>query len=229
MNEQERQALYDEYEAYALSFARSRYRIPRHLAGVLSMDDVEQHARIGLYTASQKYDPEGLHRGRAFRTVATFAIQKEIRRALQLDTIEDQPTQPNIVLLPLSPLEPPSWLIEDRYKTQEMPSLEPSVEQQVIALVDDAQVSATLEAAMLLLTEKQRIIIERRYGLTGDGVCWTLEEVGKLFETGRNKSSVKRQQDRALNVLRRELTQSSDGVVELRSLFERRARQKRAA
>ncbi len=231
MNEQERQALYDNNEAYALAFARNRYRIPRHLAGVLSMDDVDQHARIGLWNATKRYDPDGLHRGRPFRTVATFAIQHEIRKALQLDALplEDQPTQP-MVTLSILPLEPPSWLVADEYRTRELPALS-TVEEQVIAAVDGAQVSATLEAALLLLTPKQRAIIERRYGLSGDGVCWTMEECGRLLSI--HKSNVCRQQQKALSTLRAHLLQSDEGMVTLRQLNERqqsgRARLKRAA
>ena len=184
------------------------------------MDDVDQHARIGLYTASQKYDPDGLHRGRAFRTVATFAIQKEIRRALHLDAIEDQPTQPNITILPISPVEPPSWLIEDRYQTRELAALGPSVEEQVVAVVDGAQVSATLEAALLLLTPKQRTIIERRYGLTADGAIWTQREVGQLL--GVTQQSVSKTQRKALAILRAHLGETRDGQLLLIDLEEKR-------
>src|SRR5690348_17653019 len=182
--------LYAQYEQEALRFAASRYQIPPHLRGMMTMDDLYQEARIGLMNASRRYDPNGLHRDRDFPTVMRFAIRHQLRKALQLDErpgadISEQPTQPlPLIAVNVSPLVPPTWLIEDRYQTRELPALGPSVEEQVMAAVDGAQISATLEAALLLLSERQRAIIERRYGLTGDGVCWTLEEVGRLL--GRN-------------------------------------------
>jgi len=194
--------------------------------------DIEQEGMIGLWNAMKRYDPEGLHRNRPFRTVAEFAITKQIIRAVygrerenQDDDIADQPTQP--LPLPVPPITAPAWM-QDRI-TRPLPVLDlsemtpdpaPSVEEQVMAAVDGAQISATLEAALLLLSERQRTIIERRYGLAGDGVPWTCEEVGKLL--GIHKSNICRQQQKALVTLRAHLGATRDGELVLIQLDEKR-------
>src|SRR5690349_9424842 len=143
--------------------------------------DIEQEGMIGLWNATKRYDPDGLHRGRPFRTVAEFAITKQIIRAVygreregqgvsevEEPDISEQPT----TVLP-RPIVAPAWMLGR--DTRPLPAIElsemtpdpaPSVEEQVMATVDGMQVSATLEAALLLLSERQRAIIERRYGLT---------------------------------------------------------------
>ena len=195
--------------------------------------DIEQEGMIGLWNATKRYDPDGLHRNYPFPTVASFAIKTQIRKALRAATgaevpeveepdISEQPT----IVLPL-PIRAPAWMLGR--DTQPLPALElsemtpdpaPSVEEQVIAVVDGAQVSATLEAALLLLSEHQRAIIVRRYGLSGDGACWTLEEIGQLL--GRHRSNIYRQQVKALATLRAHLGATRDGELVLIQLDERR-------
>ena len=187
-----------------------------------TLEDKMQEGQIGLLRAIDRYDPDGLHQGRAFRTVASFAIRKQIARAMGAD-IAAQDTIPMSLIIP-NGVSNPGWL-NSREITRELPALEPSVEEQVMATVDGAQVSNTLEAALLLLSEHQRTIIERRYGLGGDGICWTLAEVGQLL--GRDKSNVLRQQRKALAILRQHLLQQDDGIVVLRALNERQRQQRK--
>ena len=144
--------------------------------------DIEQEGMIGLWNATKRYDPDGLHRDYPFPTVASFAIKTQIRKALRMATgmeppeveepapapdIADQPTMP--LPLPITPIRAPAWM-QDRI-TRPLPALSPieltemtpdpapSVEEQVAARLDGLQVSATLEAALLLLSERQRTII----------------------------------------------------------------------
>ena len=190
-----------------------------------SVEDIEQEGIIGLMRAIDRYDPDGLHRGVRFRTVADFAIRVQLRKELQLD-ITEQPTMPMIALHPLTPitaLTPPAWL-QDRI-TQELealPSAEPSVEEQVVAAVDGAQLSATLEAALLLLPERQRVIIERRFGLSGDSIPWTQSEVARFL--GVTQQAVSKAQHKALVTLRRHLSSSRDGELVLTQLDTQRSR-----
>jgi len=147
--------------------------------------------------------------------------------------IADQPTMP--LPLPITPIRAPAWM-QDRI-TRPLPALSPieltemtpdpapSVEEQVIAVVDGLQVSATLEAALLLLSEHQRAIIVRRFGLAGDGACWTLEEIGQLL--GRHRSNIYRQQVKALATLRAHLSATRDGELVLIQLDARRSRRAR--
>lgn len=192
--------------------------------------DIEQEGMIGLLNASRRYDPDGLHRNYPFPTVAAFAIKTQIRKALRLETgstpdeidIADQPTMP-------LPIRAPAWMLGRDTQPLlvvplETPDPAPSVEEQVMAAVDGAQVSATLEAALLLLSARQRTIIERRYGLSGDGVPWTCAEVGRLL--GIHKSNICRQQQKALAVLRAHLSESRDGQIVLHR-FEEKRRQRR--
>jgi RNA polymerase sigma factor (sigma-70 family) len=220
---QRREHLILAYRALVKSVTR-RYHAQGFARG-WTVEDIEQEGIIGLMNAIDRYDPDGLHRGIRFRTVADFAIRLQLRKALQID-ISEQPTMP----LPLGAMNPhvnpmitPVWL-QDRI-TQELealPSHEPSVEEQVVAAVDGAQLSATLEAALLLLPERQRVIIERRYGLLGDQQCWTCEEVGRLL--GIHKSNVCRAQQKALGTLRRHLGATQDGALILMRLDEKRSR-----
>lgn len=203
--------------------------------------DIEQEGYIGLMNAMRRYDPDGLHRNYARETVYTFGIKTAIRKALRAelgsvpDEIEtpDISDQPTIVLAPASVVTP-AWLNSRNTRPLlvvplEYPDPAPSVEEQVTAAVDGAQISATLEAALLLLSARQRTIIERRYGLSGDGVPWTCEEVGKLL--GIHKSNVSRSQQKALAILRAHLSESRDGQLILHRFEEKRAARarKRAA
>lgn len=223
------------YDGLVRAIAR-RYPLPDGW----ERSDLEQEGYIGLMNALRRYDPDGLHRNYAENTIVAFGIKTAIRKALRQATgyepqevpdIADQPTVP----MALPDLRANAWLtgritrplpalpaIEIPVET---PDPAPSVEEQVAAVVDGAQVSATLEAALLLLSARQRTIIERRYGLSGDGVAWTCEEVGKLL--GIHKSNVSRAQQKALAVLRAHLSETRDGQIILHRFEEKRQRRTR--
>ena len=231
------------YESLVCRIAK-RYRAPQGQEAVWTQDAIQQEGRIGVWNALRRYDPEGLHRGYSENTIVGFGIKTQIRKALRLANgghdvseveepapdIADQPTMP----LPL-PIRTPAWM-QDRI-TRPLPTLSPieltemtpdpapSVEEQVAARLDGLQVNATLEAALLLLSERQRTIIERRYGLSGDGIPWTCEEVGKLL--GIHKSNVSRAQHKALATLRAHLSATRDGELVLIQLDARRSRRAR--
>ena len=224
-------ALMAAYDALARSIAR-RYHVPG-----FDLDDLEQEGRIGLLNAINRYDPDGLHRGRTFPTVAQFAIRHQIRRATGLDIAPDIADEDTIPLpsIRVTPLTPPTWM-QDR-TTRPLDTLAevadpgPSVEEIVAARLDGMQVSARLEAALVLLSARERAIITLCYGLDGEGTRLTMAAVGRLF--GNNRSTIKRQRDKALAKLRVELTQSDDGLLALRDLHARaqqpRRRVRRAA
>ena len=89
-----------------------------------------------------------------------------------------------------------------------------------MAAVDGAQISATLEAALLLLSERQRTIIEKRYALHTTDAPMTLEEIGQLL--GRHRSNIYRQQQKSLAILRAHLGETRDGQLLLIDLEEKR-------
>ena len=218
-------ALMAAYDALARSIAR-RYHVPG-----FDLDDLEQEGRIGLLNAINRYDPDGLHRGRTFPTVAQFAIRHQIRRARGLD-IADEDTIP-LPSIRVTPLTPPTWM-QDR-TTRELPALEllaevadpgPSVEEIVAARLDGMQVSARLEAALVLLSARERAIITHRYDLDGRGV-WTVRTLA--VHLGIDKSNVSRGERRALAKLHAELAASDDGLLALRDLHARAQQPRRRA
>ena len=214
-NPEQLAALMAAYDALARSIAR-RYHIPG-----FDLDDLEQEGRIGLLNAINRYDPDGLHRGRTFPTVAQFAIRHQIRRATGLD-IADEDTIP---LRIVTPSAAPAWM-QDR-TTRPLDTLEllaevadpgPSVEEIVAARLDGVQVSARLEAALVLLSARERAIIIHRYDLDGRGV-WTVRTLA--VHLGIDKSNVSRGERRALAKLHAELATSDDGLLALRDLHAR--------
>ena len=184
-------------------------------------NDFVSEGTIGLLTAIDAYDPDGKHDGLRFHTVADFAIRGHLRAAIQQD-IADQPTVP---LRVFDGVLTDAWL-QDRI-TRELPALGPSVEEQVMATVDGMAVSATLEAALLLLPERQLEIITKLFCLGGDQHIWTMEEVGRSL--GIHKSNVCRAQQKALGSLRAHLSQTQDGALVLRELNQRQQQTKRRA
>ena len=230
-------ALMAAYDGLARSIAR-RYHIPG-----FDLCDLEQEGRIGLLNAINRYDPDGLHKGRTFPTVAQFAIRHQIRRATGLDIAPDIADEDTIPLpsIRVTPLTPPTWM-QDR-TTRELPALDrtlellaevadpgPSVEEIVAARLDGMQVSARLEAALVLLSARERAIITHRYDLDGRGV-WTVRTLA--VHLGIDKSNISRGERRALAKLREALTESDDGLLALRDLHARaqqpRRRVRRAA
>ena len=220
-------ALMAAYDALARNIAR-RYHVPG-----FDLDDLEQEGRIGLLNAINRYDPDGLHRGRTFPTVAQFAIRHQIRRATGLDIAPDIADEDTIPLpsIRVTPLTPPTWM-QDR-TTRELPALEllaevadpgPSVEEIVAARLDGMQVNARLEAALVLLSARERAIITHRYDLDGRGV-WTVRTLAAHL--GIDKSNISRGERRALAKLHTELAASDDGLLALRNLHARARRNKR--
>ena len=216
-------ALMAAYDSLARSIAR-RYHVPG-----FDLDDLEQEGRIGLLNAINRYDPDGLHRGRTFPTVAQFAIRHQIRRAIPGATGLDIADEDTIPLRIVTPLAAPAWM-QDR-TTRELPALDrtlellaevadpgPSVEEIVAARLDGVQVSARLEAALVLLSARERAIITHRYDLDGRGV-WTVRALAAHL--GIDKSNVSRGERRALAKLHAELAASDDGLLALRNLHAR--------
>ena len=230
-------ALMAAYDGLARSIAR-RYHIND---AMWSHEDLEQVAREGLLNAINRYDPDSLHRGRTFPTVAQFAIRHQIRRATGLDIAPDNAPdiadEDTIPLRIVTPLAAPAWM-QDR-TTRELPALDrtlellaevadpgPSVEEIVAASLDGVQVSARLEAALVLLSARERAIITHRYDLDGRGV-WTVRTLA--VHLGIDKSNVSRGERRALAKLHAELAASDDGLLALRNLHARAQQPRRRA
>ena len=63
---------------------------------------------------------------------------------------------------------------------------------------------ANIEQVLKTLTYREREIIKLRYGL-GDGYCYTLEELGRIFKVTRER--IRQIEDKALRKLRHPLRQ----------------------
>src|SRR6185437_7851 len=122
---------------------------------------------IGLMDAIDGYDPDGKHNGLRFHSVAEFAIRGHLREAILRD-IAEQPTVP-LRVFELEAITAPAWLNSRETRPLEaIVAPGPSVEEQVIIKIDGAELSAPLEAALLLLTERQRMIVMARAGALPD-------------------------------------------------------------
>jgi len=184
-------------------------------------EDFVSEGMVGLIQAIDSYDPDGKHVGLRFHTVAEWLIRRQINSAIQ-DDIAEQPTVP---LRAFEPVLTPAWL-QDRItrELEALPATGPSVEEQVITLIDGAELSAPLEAALLLLSERQRMIVMARAGALPDGSAWSYEEIGALVGVG--KSTAWRSMQKARAILRANLVTTHSGILALRELDEAEKRQR---
>ena len=144
--------------------------IQRQGGGELSYEEALQAGRIGLWRAIRGYDP---HRGFAFSTYARVAICRSIRRAAA-----DKKHPPTLGLSVLS---------------QHAHTLD------LEAGMDQVFSYQALYDLVAQLPQRQRRIIEGRYGLAGTSVC-RLAELGS--ELGLSGERVRQLQQEALAWLR---------------------------
>ena len=194
-----------------------------------TVEDYVNQGIVGLIMAIDEYDPDGKHRNTRFHTLASWRIRDELR------DISDAPTLVNIPAL--APLEAPAWLVGARETTQALPILRemeqmaapgPTVEDTIIQRDEEAEFFTKLDAAMLLLSERQKMVVRARVGLLPDRSEWSYKEIGALV--GCSESTARREMNRAREMLRTHLATVSDGALVLRELheLEQRRRSKRA-
>lgn len=201
----------------------------KHPKSSLTAEDLTQEGMIGLMRAIEKFEPE---RGYKFSTMATAWIRQAIGRALD-DTGEmirtpvhaavkqrraqrlgeesewpewrvvslDEPVSGNPDNDPLS-----SFIADER----------PAVED---VATDAAFWHSTLYRALgEKLSLRERYVVELRFGLSTEGDCWTLEQVGATMQITRER--VRQIEATAIRKLRQALIATSDGEIALRGLDE---------
>lgn len=121
--------------------------------------DIMQQAMFGLFMASQRFDES---RGNEFSTYATWYISGYIR---QLGRTKRDKKNDEAVCLDLRPddEQPCVQSVEDQFDTRDF-----------------------LDEIMTSLSERERKIIELRFGLTEEGKL-TLSEVGKKIDLSRER------------------------------------------
>ena len=136
----------------------------------LSLPDLINEGNVGLIKAAEKFDEK---RGLKFITYAVWWIRERILNALAAD-------QRHFTRQLLNELPPPDSLITPVSQTSESLSTEMNQERS-------------------LLGERERLIIERTFGLNGQ-LEMTLEEIGESLELSRER--VRQIREKAIRKLR---------------------------
>lgn len=132
---------------------------------------------LSLMKAVEKYD---YARGNKFSTYASWAIMKNYARS-----IPDERTR----------------LVRYQTGSEELLSIAPDREDHMVQADRRLEgVREALEQVLETLTTRERTIVTRHFGLTKDGRCHTLDQIGKLF--GVSKERARQLEKRALRKLR---------------------------
>ncbi|MBO4551236.1 MAG: sigma-70 family RNA polymerase sigma factor [Bacteroidaceae bacterium] len=136
----------------------------------LSLPDLINEGNVGLIKAAEKFDEK---RGLKFITYAVWWIRERILHALAAE-------QRHLARRLLNELPSPDSLITPVNQTSESLSIE-------------------MNHALSLLGERERLIIERTFGLNGQSEM-TLEEIGEGLELSRER--VRQIREKAIRKLR---------------------------
>ena len=180
----------------------------------LTLADLIEEGNLGLIHALEKFDPE---RGFRFTTYATWWIRQSVERAImnQSRTIRlpaHVVKELNVVLRALRHLETHGMIGEGREPTLDdaahLPGL--SVGDQLTddqaptpeLVLHNSEIEEWIKQWLSELSDRQRRVIERRYGLNGREVA-TLEELARELDVTRER--VRQIQAEALDKLRARL------------------------
>lgn len=150
----------------------------------LDREDLIAAGRVGLIRAAERFDPD---RGFAFSTYATFWIRQEIREALRLAAPLVAPPRP-VQSIPQPNREVP---------IEEFAGDNPAISRGLESRED----GAVLRIAMERLSDRERLVITRRFGLDGEP-SETLAAIGRRLSLTRER--VRQIERSALDRLREE-------------------------
>ncbi|HUW81899.1 MAG TPA: sigma-70 family RNA polymerase sigma factor [Phycisphaerae bacterium] len=149
----------------------------RHMGGVVGAGELVSDGNLALMRAVEKFD---YTRGYKFSTYATWAVMKNYARSIPEEHYQHERFQTGREEL---------LKLAERHRIEEEPQEE--------------QASGAREAVNRLLgalSERERLIVTRHYGLTEAGRKQTLEQIGHLL--GVTKERVRQLEQRALRKLR---------------------------
>jgi RNA polymerase primary sigma factor len=149
----------------------------RHMGGVVGAGELVSDGNLALMRAVEKFD---YTRGNKFSTYATWALMKNYARSIPEEQYQHERFQTGREEL---------LRLAERHRIEEEP--------------EEEQASGAREAVNRLLgvlSDRERLIVTRHYGLNEAGRKQTLEQIGHLL--GVTKERVRQLEQRALRKLR---------------------------
>ena len=176
----------------------------RFLGTGLDYDDLLQCALLGLHLAAKKYDPE---RGARFSTVAYWYMRSEIGKEVA--------TTRSLVRVPAhrSVKDGPRAISLETPIAEDMPlgSLLPSEDGDAPEVgAERVLTRERVEEALGTLRERDRFVVEHRFGINGARYPHTLDEIGVML--GVSRARVGQIEQRALARLRFRLPKNLDRI-----------------
>jgi RNA polymerase nonessential primary-like sigma factor len=185
----------------------------RYMNRGLAFLDLIEEGNLGLIRAVEKFDPE---RGFRFSTYGTWWIRQTIERAIM------NQTRTKIAELLNKPIENVERMLglNERVASTDSSMLSDSGKTLLDTIADkntpdptdtlqEEGVHSNIEDCLSRLSDKQREVVERRFGLHGHSVS-TLEQVGQ--EIGVTRERVRQIQMDALKKLKRILEQEGFSI-----------------
>lgn len=164
---------------YVITLAR------QYKSDILSTDDLTSEGAIGLMKAARRYDPS---RGKPFVTFAAPYIRRSIEEAIaRLET--DADLRSTDESLPVGSHN--NYTLLNVLEDVNAPRADAAVEQSTLS--DD------LVAAIGILSERERAVVSRYYGIGCERQ--TMAEIGQSLEMKRER--VRQVRDQAVRKLRR--------------------------
>lgn len=160
----------------------------RYLWSGLDFDDLRQAALLGLYKAAGKYDPE---RGAPFSTVAAWYMFSELKAEIAV-------TRSTIRMPGYRPLSDGQSV--GSLDADERPLLPSDDEDAPEVGAERALLRERVGAALGELPERERFVLEHRFGINGDRYRHTLDEIAQML--GVSRARVGQIEKRALERVR---------------------------
>ncbi len=168
------------------NLALATWAASRYLWSRLDFDDLRQAAVLGLHQAATKYDPG---RGAKFSTVAAWYMFSAIRAEIA-----------NMRSTVRAPGYRPAPRVGSLDEDEERPLLPADEEDGPEVGAEHALLRERVGAALSELPERERFVVEHRFGINGARHPHTLDEIAPML--GVSRARVGQIETRALERLR---------------------------